>query len=1557
VPYTDDPQPNFAYFVYDGVPAWTGAAQPGVTPAVVFDTNVMQSLPVYHLISKRDSVEHCTWIDQYSGSEYKWSGTLVYDGTVYDHIHYRTRGGVWRYAMGKNMWKFDFNRGHDFQAYDNFGKPYLTPWNKLNLGACIQQGDYDHRGEQGMFEAVGFKLFNLVGVQAANTHWIQFRIIDDTAEANAANQFDGDFGGLYLAIEQMNGRFLDEHGLPDGNLYKMEGGTGTLNNQSPTGATNKSDLNQFMAAYTPNPPDAWWQTNLDLTHYYGYQTIIQGIHHYDIAAGKNYFYYLNPETGIWSVFPWDLDLTWADNMYGSGEGNEPFKSRVLSTQHPAFLIEGGNRAREVRDLLFNTDQAYQLIDEYAAIIHDPAGGWSMTDADRAMWDYNPIMVSPYINPSKAGQGRFYQFPREPQVEKSFHGTVQLMKDYVVYRSAYIDSMIADPSIPATPDISFIGATNFPVNALVFQTSSFPANGGSVTAIKWRCAEVTPANPPPFDPVNPRKYEIIADWESAELTSLTDPIQIPPSVVKVGHVYRVRARMKDSSGRWGHWSSPIEFTAGEPDTASDLRAYLRVSELMFNPVGGSDFEFIELRNSSSTQTLDLTGIKFTQGIDFTFALGTRILPGGYLLLVKSSPAENFAVFHAHYGLGSDIPIVGPYTGSLANEGERITLKTAAAGEILIEFTYGDGRSWPMAADGLGHSLVPVAAAQTNRQDLGSLDYPGNWRPSAFIGGSPGALDPEPAPSVWLNEIMANTDYADPAQPEYDSNDWIELFNPTTTNIDFGLAWYLSDDRNDLKKWPLPAISVAAKGWLSLDEVTGFHHPITSGFGLNKAGEELLLSYLPGTSEDRVVDAVSFKGQENGVSWGRIPDGGAYWQANSPTRDTTNQPYSEGIVISELRYWGGSNPEDEFIEIYNASTHRIDLFNSTGVWRLDGGVQFVFPTNTSLGAKECLVLVNFDQTNTAAWSLFRTAYELPELSTNILGPYQGKLSDTSDRVAIEKPQAPDVPGGPMAWVIVDEVIYSNHSPWPTWPAGASRSLQRVAFSRPGNDPASWHDAQPNPGKVDTDDLNPDRDQDGMLDAWELAHGLNPADPVDANQDADGDGKTNLQEYWDATDPRDPDSYYDPPVIVETPHNATIAAGDSASFEVKVSGRQPLSLQWLFNSSPLPGKTNELLQLDLVSLDQAGNYSVIVSNISGSVTSLTAQLLVSIPPGITIQPESLTLFLGESATLSVQANGSEPLTFQWRWKGTNLPGANNTQLNFRNVKSTQAGNYDVVISNQVKAATSQVAVLTVDLSHPPPSPWLHRDIGNAEIPGQAQFRNGVFTVESGGTGIGTAPDGFHFVFQGLDGDGQVTAHVLMLENTQRGAKAGIMFREDLSSGSRYAMLAVTPDAGTAFQSRLDPEGNSQITTPGDGLTAPCWLRLQRSANTLTAFTSADGTHWVQVGSAEIPFPRTVQLGLCLAAQDPSAVIQATFDQVEVKQVAALEQARLSILGLTSSGMLQLRVQGAIGGRYVLESSSNLVNWSALATNEILAGSVDYLDLSMTNQPQRFYRTWQEP
>ena len=95
VPYADDPQPNFAYFVYDGVPAWTGAVQPGGggSNGVVrsISSNEMARLPAIHLIGTSNAVATATWHSRYGGDAYQWQGTLVYDGKVLDHIRYRAR--------------------------------------------------------------------------------------------------------------------------------------------------------------------------------------------------------------------------------------------------------------------------------------------------------------------------------------------------------------------------------------------------------------------------------------------------------------------------------------------------------------------------------------------------------------------------------------------------------------------------------------------------------------------------------------------------------------------------------------------------------------------------------------------------------------------------------------------------------------------------------------------------------------------------------------------------------------------------------------------------------------------------------------------------------------------------------------------------------------------------------------------------------------------------------------------------------------------------------------------------------------------------------------------------------------------------------------------------------------------------------------------------------------------------------------------------------------------------------------------------------------------------
>ena len=250
------------------------------------------------------------------------------------------------------------------------------------------------------------------------------------------------------------------------------------------------------------------------------------------------------------MVPWDIDLTWADNMYGSG--NEPFKQRVLS--RPVFRIEYQNRLREIRDLLYNPEQAGQLIDEYAAVIWDPSGAPSIVEADHRKWDYHPAMVEN----GKAGQGLFYRAART----KDFPGMVKLMKDYVKSRGAWIDAtLLNDSGIPSTPSMTYAGPPNFPASQLRFRASPYKG-AKAFAALKWRLAEITVGNTP-APPRAPRLYEITPVWESDELAKPGEEITVPAEIAQPGHTYRARVRMKDETGRWSHWSAPVEFAAGKP----------------------------------------------------------------------------------------------------------------------------------------------------------------------------------------------------------------------------------------------------------------------------------------------------------------------------------------------------------------------------------------------------------------------------------------------------------------------------------------------------------------------------------------------------------------------------------------------------------------------------------------------------------------------------------------------------------------------------------------------------------------------------------------------------------------------------------------------------------------------------------------------------------------------------------------------------------------------------------------------------------------------------------
>ncbi len=83
----------------------------------------------------------------------------------------------------------------------------------------------------------------------------------------------------------------------------------------------------------------------------------------------------------------------------------------------------------------------------------------------------------------------------------------------------------------------------------------------MAACRWRLAEIAPSTGP-GSRSRPRPYEIAAVWESGELANLTEEVAVPAGIAKSGHIYRARVRLKDDTGRWSHWSAPVEFVAGE-----------------------------------------------------------------------------------------------------------------------------------------------------------------------------------------------------------------------------------------------------------------------------------------------------------------------------------------------------------------------------------------------------------------------------------------------------------------------------------------------------------------------------------------------------------------------------------------------------------------------------------------------------------------------------------------------------------------------------------------------------------------------------------------------------------------------------------------------------------------------------------------------------------------------------------------------------------------------------------------------------------------------------------
>ncbi len=500
--------------------------------------------------------------------------------------------------------------------------------------------------------------------------------------------------------------------------------------------------------------------------------------------------------------------------------------------------------------------------------------------------------------------------------------------------------------------------------------------------------------------------------------------------------------------------------------------LKINEVMANPNGGEDW--FELYNPE-TNYVHLGGLRWSDqpavlpATNKPIADLSFIPPGGFIQFIADD--KDAQADHVGFKLG--------------NSGDNLILYAVDRTTVIDRITYtnaqANGVSFGRLPDG-GTNIVYFAAGRS----------------------TPGESNFQLLTSILFNEVLTHTD------PPLE--DAIELYNPTSTNVDIG-NWWLSNSKDDPKKFRIPSPTIVAPGgyvvfYEGVGAAVGFNRDGTGvdrSFTLNSAkGDQIFLHTADANGNLTFFRASrDFGPAENGFSFGRYitSEGKTEFVAMSRRsfgRDNPSSvtefrqgtgltnPYPKvgPIVINEIMYhpadFQGTNDNslDEYIELYNPGTTNVLLYDPivysfadgrTNTWHIRGTVDFNFPTNVMLRTGQYLLLVNFNpQTNLTQLDAFRSKYLVPG-GAQLFGPYSSKLANSSGTVELLKPDPPQDPdlhpenAYLVPYIRVERVQYEDNTPWPVQADGTGAALQRVHTLGCANDPTNWIAVAPSPGAV--------------------------------------------------------------------------------------------------------------------------------------------------------------------------------------------------------------------------------------------------------------------------------------------------------------------------------------------------------------------------------------------------------------------------------------------------------------------------------------------------------------
>ena len=462
---------------------------------------------------------------------------------------------------------------------------------------------------------------------------------------------------------------------------------------------------------------------------------------------------------------------------------------------------------------------------------------------------------------------------------------------------------------------------------------------------------------------------------------------------------------------------------EPPGPSARTTGLTVTEIHYHPPDLPDdrnLEFVELRNNELWE-VDLTGYRLSGDIEYAFPPDTVLEAESYLVVAASPEAVI-----DHYSIQ---PVLGPWNGELSNRRGTIRL-VHRNGAHLLDIEYEDRGSWPIDADGFGHTLV------LSKPSFGEGN-PEAWAASAFPGGSPLTEEPDPSQkfrSVSINEFLAH------ALPP--SRDYLELYNYSERPVNLS-GCYLTDGP-DKEGYQIPeGTTIAPFGFLTWENEV-------LGFSLDSAGEWIALQ---AGDDRRVIDVIRYTGQAAQVSEGRYPDGGRYWSPlSAPSAGAANPTSARPeIVINEIMYHP-PGPEEigEFVELHNVTSRRIELND----WRLTGDIEWRFPEGSFIEA-EGFVVVARDA------DYLKAQYDRLT-DDNTFGDFEGSLSNRRATLTLTRPETVisiDDDGQTSQSVVrytVDEVAYFDGGRWGEWSDGGGSSMELIDPRSDNRFASNWADS---------------------------------------------------------------------------------------------------------------------------------------------------------------------------------------------------------------------------------------------------------------------------------------------------------------------------------------------------------------------------------------------------------------------------------------------------------------------------------------------------------------------